>query len=110
MASLRSWESCSFQQVDGTGQHTACALHDPKIGVVGALGLVHVHDFDEAVDVWQFHIARGVRRWVRWIVALRKVALVLANLLPLNRVSPKLLIELILERDGLAAVGLRARR
>ena len=80
-----------------------------EVGAVGALGVAHVHHFDEGVDVGGAHIALRVGGRVRGVVAARQLARIVADLLHLHQRRARARGPPRAEGDGLAAVRLGAR-
>src|ERR1700690_1465176 len=49
-----------LQKIDGVGQHGARCRDHVHVGLVGPLGLAHVHQLDQRVHVGRQDIAAGI--------------------------------------------------
>src|SRR5690606_24752047 len=82
--------------------------NDVEVGLVGALGLAHVHGLDQRVDVGVLHVPRLIRCRVAGLVARGEVAHVVGELADLDDAAADILVEHGGEGGHAAAIGLGA--
>ncbi|KAF1853906.1 hypothetical protein Lal_00005115 [Lupinus albus] len=110
LAGVFGGEPSGAQEVERAGQHLARGVDGRQVGFVAALGLAHVHRLHHRIDVGHQDIAVGVGRRVRRIVLALEIALVHIDLGDADLVDVHRPVQLVLEDDGLAAIGQIARR
>ncbi|HWA69737.1 MAG TPA: hypothetical protein VG821_07880 [Rhizomicrobium sp.] len=94
------------QKIDGLRQHLLGRIHHRQVGLVGTLRFAHVHDFHQAVDIGQLHIALAVGIGIAGIILALEVALVGHRPARFDQRRTQLAVEARRDGGDLAAIGI----
>src|SRR5271166_2324392 len=109
ISSSLSGASRVLHQCDGLAEHVGRLFGDLEIGFVAAVRLPHVGEFDQHIDIGHFDHAVGVRRRIADVALEPEGRLIHADRPHLDQIGAGCAIDLALERNGLAGIGVCAR-